>query len=99
MGGQTMIAVLATVAASLAPATARADVLVSRPSPSIRCGAQITTGVWYRDFPTRGSRQATITVLSAGHTPPEAEGRGAVLWRKQVVASDRWRYFHYRPHC
>lgn len=76
--------------ATLPTAAARADVLVSRPAPSIRCGAQITTGVWYRDFPTQGSRKATITVLSAG---------GAVLWRKQVTATGSWRYFRYRPGC
>jgi hypothetical protein len=89
MRGPAAIAVV-LAAATLPCAAARADVLVSRPQPAIRCGGAITAGVWYRDFPTEGARRATISVLSAS---------GAVLWRKRVTATDRWRYFRYHPSC
>ena len=90
MRGRAVIATVLAAVAAVPVAAARADVLVSRPAPSIRCGAQITTGVWYRDFPTQGSRKATIAVLSAG---------GTVLWHKRVTATGSWRYFRYRPGC
>ena len=84
-----LLAALAAVPTQGA-AVARADVLVSRPSSSIRCGDAIRTGVWYRDFPAAGARGATIEVLSAA---------GARLWRRRVTATGEWRYFRYAPSC
>ena len=83
--------VIVAVAALLAPPTAaRADVLVQRPTPSIPCGSTIETGVWYRDFPTRRARGATIEVRSPA---------GALLWRRTVTATSEWRYFRFTPRC
>jgi hypothetical protein len=87
-GRMSMIVMLA--AFTLAPASARADVLVSRPAPSVGCGASIRTGVWYRDFPTQGRRSVTIAILSS---------RGRLLWRRAVTATTSWRYFRYEPQC
>ena len=77
-------------ALATAPAAARADVLVSRPAPSIACGSSIRTGVWYRDFPTQGRRGAAIAIQSSS---------GATLWRRNVTATGSWRYFRYVPRC
>jgi hypothetical protein len=82
--------IAALVAAAIAAAPARADVLVSRPEPAIRCGQAIRMGVWYRDFPATGHRTATIEVLSA---------RGRRLWRRSVTATPEWRYWRYTPRC
>jgi hypothetical protein len=71
-------------------ASARADVLIERPMSVLRCGQTIRTGVWYRDFPTTGHREATIEVLSA---------RGQVLSRRRVKATGEWRRWHYTPRC
>jgi hypothetical protein len=71
-------------------ASARADVLVERPTSALRCGETIRTGVWYRDFPTTGHRDVTIEVLSA---------RGKVLSRRRVNATGQWRRWHYTPRC
>ena len=84
-----LTAVSLLLAACLA-ASAQADVLVERPASALRCGQSIRTGVWYRDFPTTGHRQATIEVLSA---------RGIVLERRQVTATSHWRTWHYEPRC
>ena len=72
-----------------APA-ARADVLVSRPSASIRCGDAIKTGVWHRDFATTAGRRVTIEIRSAANVS---------LWRRKVTATGEWRYFRYAPSC
>ena len=71
-------------------APARADILVERPASVLRCGQAIRTGIWYRDFPTRGHRAATIDVLSA---------RGIVLERRRMTATSHWRRWHYEPRC
>jgi hypothetical protein len=84
------IASLASLLLLLLTAPARGDVLVSRPPSSIHCGDPITTGVWYRDFPTRDSHRATIQIRSASN---------AVLSRRAVIATDTWRYFRYTPRC
>jgi len=85
------VSTIVIFAASLAaPGIARADVLVSRPTPSIRCGETIKTGVWYRDFPLRGRRTATIAIRSSS---------GALLWHRDVTATTSWRYFRYSPGC
>ena len=87
-GRVSTIVIFAVLAA--APAAARADVLISRPAPSIACGSTIRTGVWYRDFPTQGQRGAAIAIQSSS---------GATLWRRTVKATGSWRYFHYAPRC
>jgi hypothetical protein len=69
-------------------APARADVLVNAPSESIKCGGSIKLGVWYRDFPTTGHRNATIDVLSPS---------GAKVFHKRVTAPAHWKYWHYTP--
>jgi hypothetical protein len=77
-----ILTVVSLLAAACLAAPARADVLVERPASALRCGQTIRTGVWYRDFPTTGHREATIDVLSA---------RGIVLKRRQVTATSEWR--------
>ena len=89
MRGRTPIIVI-LAAFMPAPAVARADVLVSRPAPSVTCGTSIRTGVWYRDFPTRGRRSVTIAIVSSS---------GRLLWRRTVTATGTWRYFRYAPRC
>jgi len=78
------------LAVTVGAASAHADVLVEKPTSSIACGHRIWTGVWFRDFPTTGHRQATIEVLSA---------RGVVLSRRRVTATGQWRRWHYTPRC
>jgi len=74
---------------ALASGVARADVLVQRPSPSIACGASITTGVWYQSY-SGGPRTATIDIFDAA---------GQRRFHRVVQATDEWRYFHYRAPC
>ena len=69
-------------------APARADVLVNAPSPSVKCGGSIKLGVWYRDFPSTGHRNATVEVLSP---------RGFVVFHRTVVAPAQWKFWHYTP--
>jgi hypothetical protein len=71
-------------------APARADVLVNRPKPVIRCGQSIRLGVWYRDFPTKGHREATVAVRSA---------RGALVFHRRLQAPSKWRFWSYTPRC
>jgi hypothetical protein len=65
-------------------------VLVNRPKPVIRCGQTIRLGVWYRDFPTKGHRQATVDVRSA---------RGALVFQRRLQAPSKWRFWSYTPRC
>jgi hypothetical protein len=85
-----LLTAVALVVAGGRAAPAKADVLVERPASELRCGQSIRTGVWYRDFPTTGHRQATIDVLSA---------RGFLLERRRVAATSHWRQWHYKPRC
>jgi hypothetical protein len=71
-------------------APARADVLVNAPKSSIRCGESIRLGVWYRDFPTTGHREATVEIRSA---------RGFVLFHRRLQAPPRWKFWNYAPRC
>ena len=84
------IALLTLAAALLLAAPARADVLVNRPDPDIRCGESIRLGVWYRDHPTTGHRAVTVQVRSAG---------GAVLFQRRLQAPPEWKFWSYKPRC
>jgi hypothetical protein len=84
------IVLTAAVIALALAAPASADVLVDAPKSVIRCGGSIRVGVWYRDFPTTGHRDATVEVRS---------GRGFVVFRRHVQAPARWRFWHYKPQC
>jgi hypothetical protein len=75
---------------AVAAPPARADVLVNRPDPVLRCGGHMRLGVWYRDFPTKGHRTVTAEVRSA---------RGFVLSRRTLAAPSEWRYWSYTPRC
>jgi hypothetical protein len=71
-------------------APARGDVLVNAPKPVIRCGESIRLGVWYRDHPTTGHREATVEVRSP---------RGYVLFRRRLQAPPEWKFWRYKPRC
>jgi hypothetical protein len=86
-----MRTVLLTVTLLLVLAVpARADVLVNAPKSAIRCGQAIRLGVWYRDFPTTGHREATVEVRSV---------HGFVLFHRHLQAPPQWKYWRYYAHC
>ena len=86
-----LLSATAAVVLSLAlAAPARADVLVNAPASTIHCGGKIRLGVWYRDHPTTGHREATVEVLSA---------RGFVLFHRHLQAPPQWRFWNYTPRC
>ena len=80
----TIVVALAVVAP-----VARADVLVSYPGSSVRCGDPIRLGVWYQSY-SGGPRNATLEVLSV---------RKLVLSKKRVTATSTWRYWNYAARC
>jgi hypothetical protein len=70
--------------------TAGADVLVSAIQPTtLACGKAVKVGVWYQSS-TGGPRWARITIKAS---------RGTVVWRRNVTAPSRWRYWRYKPSC
>lgn len=85
----TCLAVLAG-ALFLSPAVAAGDVLVNAiEPPTVGCGKPVKLGVWYQSF-SGGPRWAHVTIKNA---------RGKVVWRRNVVATTTWRYWHYTGRC
>ena len=80
----------AVVVLLLIPAAASADVLVNAIEPTtVSCGRSVTLGVWYQSS-SGGPRWAHMTIKN---------GRGAVVWHKNVTATTSWRYWHYKGTC
>jgi hypothetical protein len=78
------------VALLVGSAAAGADVLVSAIEPTtLACGKSVKVGVWYQSS-TGGPRSARITIKAS---------RGTVVWRRNVAATSRWRYWRYKPSC
>jgi hypothetical protein len=72
------------------PAAATGDVLVNAVEPSaVACGKSIRLGVWYQSF-SGGPRWVRMTIRKR---------QGAVVWRKRVIATTTWRYWHFKGTC
>jgi hypothetical protein len=81
---------LAVVALLAVPAIAAGAVLVNAIEPStVACGKSVTLGVWYQSF-SGGPRWARMTIKNS---------RGVVVWRKSVIATTSWRYWHFKGKC
>jgi hypothetical protein len=80
----------AVVVLLLIPAAASGDVLVNAIQPTtVSCGRSVTLGVWYQSF-SGGPRWAHMAIKNS---------RGSVVWHKNVTATTRWRYWHYKGSC